>query len=138
MKKKILTIIMVLMMALAGNQVCAFANDGIMPCFNAVDVVETGIGLDGNTVRYNVTTYVASINKVDTVHIDAELLRGGSVTMISYDKNITSTNGVFIFSGYKRVTITGTYFLEYTLTCYKDGKVVDVIDGCTNTVGYTA
>ena len=138
MKKRILTVLMVLIMALTGSQAWAFA-DTATPYFNAVTLVETGIANDDGTIRYNITTNVSNTTKVDMVHIDAKLLRGsGTVTVVSYSQDLYSDCGTFIFSGYKKVSTTGAYFLKYTLTCYKDGEVVDTITGCTKTVTYTA
>ena len=138
MKRRVLTVFMVLIMALTGSQAWAFA-DTATPYFNAVTAVETGIAEDNGTIRYCITTNVSNTTKVDMIHIDAKLLRGGgAVTVVSYSQDLYGNNGMFLFSGYKKVSTTGAYFVKYTLTCYKDDEVVDTITGYTSTVTYTA
>lgn len=110
--------------------------DEIMPRYNEITAIHSTMSIDGNTLYYSVKVLVPNINTLDSVHIDAELRTIGGNVVATYDENLSKMAATFLFSSNKTVTARGTYFLDYTVTCYKDGVVVDEVSKTTVTATY--
>lgn len=133
MKTKAVAILLVLILVLTFGTTAAFA-DEIMPLYNEVSMVESWMGITGNTLSYGVCVYPD--DTLDYVHIEAELRRTSGVLVNSYSEDLEEIYPTFEFSKSKTVSTRGTYFLKYTLTCYKNGRLVDTISKETVTATY--
>lgn len=95
------------------------------------------MSIDGNVLYYSVKVLTPNTTTLDSVLINAELRTvGGSVVATYTDESLSRMGTMFIFSKNKTVTARGTYFLDYTVTCYKNGRVVDEVSKTTVTATY--
>ena len=141
MKKKILSLLVALVMVLSTCFIPAYASEGnlggISPCYTGVSYVTSSMGIDDQILSYSVDVVPFTDASIDRVHIDAELRTlGGRVDKI-YDEDLEKCTRLYVFQKRRAVSVEGTYFLKYTLTCYKKGKVVDTISETTRTATYT-
>ncbi len=141
MKKKILTVLLVMVTLLPTSLVQAYAleanTDEVAPCYAAVSYVTSSMGIDDQILSYSVDVVPFTNASLDRVHIEAELRTlGGRVDKI-YDEDLEKYTSLYVFQKRRAVSVEGTYFLKYTLTCYKNGKVVDKISETTKTATYT-
>lgn len=141
MKKKILAVVLAMVTLLPTNLVQAYAlevnADEVAPCYAAVSYVTSSMGIDDQILSYSVDVVPFTDASLDRVHIEAELRTlGGRVDKI-YDEDLEKYTRLYVFQKRRAVSVEGTYFLKYTLTCYKNGKVIDTIRETTKTATYT-
>ena len=123
--------------ALLMTQVSAFASTA-EPCYNAVSSVNSYFGIDGKVARYGVDVCSQSSTSFDYVHIDATVRSVAGRIVKTYDEKMTKSGRNYSFNKSATLTYSGTYFMHYTLKCYKDGKVIDEITKNTAMDTYTA
>lgn len=133
MKKVLIVMCIVLCVMLGGT--LAYA-DEVMPCYNEITEIQSTMTLDGNVLYYTVKVFTPAIDTLDSVHIDAQLKTVGGLTVATYSENLNKIGPAFMFNKNKTLTRTGTYFLDYTVTCYKNGNVVDEVSKTTVTATY--
>ena len=141
MKKKILSLLLALVMVLSTCFIPAYASEGnmggISPCYTGVSSVTSSMTITDQVLSYSVDVIPFTDASLDRVHIEAELRTlGGRVDKL-YDEDLDKYTRLYIFSKRRAVSEEGTYFLHYTLTCYKNGKVIDTITKDTRTATYT-
>ena len=123
--------------ALLMTQVSAFASTA-EPCSNAVSSVNSYFGIDGKVARYGLDLFSQKTTSFDYVHIDATVRTVGGRVIKTYDENLTKSGCNYTFNKSTTLTYSGTYFMHYTLKCYKNGKVIDEITKNTSQDTYTA
>lgn len=141
MKKKILTVLLTMVMLVSASFIPAYAFEGhggiVAPYYNGISYVISTMGIDDQILSYSIDVVPFTDASIDRVHIDAELRTlGGRVDKV-YDEDLEKDTCLYIFQKRRAVSVEGTYFLKYTLTCYKNGKVVDKISETTRTATYT-
>lgn len=141
MKKKILAVLLALVTMLSTCFVPAYALepnlDGIAPYYTGVSSVTSAMTITDQVLSYSVDVIPFTDASLDRVHIEAELRTLGGRVDKTYDEDLDKYTSLYIFSKRRAVSEEGTYFLKYTLTCYKNGKVVDTISKTTRTATYT-
>lgn len=135
-RTKVITVI-VCIAALLMTQVSAFASTA-EPCYNAVSSVNSYFGIDGKVARYGLDLFSQKTTSFDYVHIDATVRSVGGRIVKTYDENLTQSGRNFTFNKSATLTYSGTYFMHYTLKCYKNGKIIDEITKNTAMDTYTA
>ena len=111
---------------------------GVSPCYTGVSSVTSYINIEDECILVcNIDVIPFTNSSLDRVHIEGDLRTLGGKVIKSYDENLVKTTGLYTFSKRRAVSEEATYFLEYTLTCYKNGKVVDTISKTTKTATYT-
>lgn len=134
MIRKLFIVLCIILVVSSGT--FAYAGE-IMPRYNEISAIQSSMGIDGNTLSYSVKVLTPSTDTLDSVSIDAKLKTlGGAVVKTYSNRNLSRMGTMFIFSSNKTVTARGTYFLDYTVTCYKDGVVVDEVSKTTVTATY--
>ena len=123
--------------ALLMTQVSAFASTA-EPCYNAVSSVNSYFGIDSKVARYGLDLFSQKTTSFDYVHIDATVRTVGGRVIKTYDENLTKSGCNYTFNKSTTLTYSGTYFMHYTLKCYKNGKVIDEITKNTSQDTYTA
>ena len=141
MMKKILVVLLVMVTMLSASFAQAYALEGrsgeIAPCYAGVSSVNSSMTITDQILSYTVDVIPFANDSLDRVHIEAELRTlGGRVDKI-YDEDLEKYSRLYVFQKRRAVSVEGTYFLKYTLTCYKNGKVVDKISETTKTATYT-
>ena len=141
MKRKILAVLLVMAIVLSTSLVQAFAlqpnSDGIAPYYAGVSYVLSTMSIDDQILTYTVDVMPFEESSLDRVHIEAELRTLGGRVDKKYDEDLGRFGDLYTFSKRRAVSVEGTYFLEYTLTCYKNGKLIDKISKTTRTATYT-
>ena len=141
MKKKFLAVVlaMVTLLSTSFAEAYALGNNGgaIAPCYSGVSSVTSYMDIDDCILIYNIDVIPFSKTSLDRVHIEAELKTLGGKVVKSYDEDLTKSTSLFTFSKRRAVSEEATYFLRYTLTCYKTGNVIDEITQNTKTATYT-
>ena len=131
MKKRNLTLVLVLIAALLVSQATAFASD-LNLLYNEVTAVEDYINYSGGTLYFGVSVLVANRDTLDYVIVNAELRTIAGEVIGNYNKRLAYRAGEFDYDRSMVPDHNGMYFLKYTLKCYKDGVIVDEISKCTN------
>ncbi len=141
MKKKFLAVLLVMLTVLSTSLVQAYAIEwdagAVAPCYTGVSSVTSSMGIDDQILSYSVDVIPFTDASLDRVHIEAELRTLGGRVDKKYDEDLDKSTSLYIFQKRRAVSVEGTYFLKYTLTCYKNGKVVDTISKTTRTATYT-
>ena len=141
MKKKILAVVLVMVTLMSASLVQAYAletnSGGIAPCYNGVSYVTSSMAINDQILSYSVDVVPFTDASIDRVHIEAELRTLGGRVDKTYDEDLEKFTDMYIFQKRRSVSVEGTYFLKYTLTCYKNGKVIDTIRETTKTATYT-
>ena len=141
MKKKILAVLLAMVTMLSTCIVPVYAaedNTGeISPYYTGVSSVISYMDIDDCILVYNIDVIPFTNSSLARVHIEADLKTLGGKVINSYDEELVKSKGLYTFSKRRAVSEEATYFLEYTLTCYKNGKVVDTISKATKTATYT-
>ena len=135
MKKRILVMILVLIVALLASQVTAFAavTNPISPQYNKVTAIVDYINFSSGTLYFGVDVLVPDQDTLDYVIINAELRTMAGESIRTFNKRLPySAGGQFSYDREFVPDHNGLYYLKYTVNCYKDGKVVDVITKTTN------
>ena len=141
MKKKILAVLLAVVTMLSGfsAQAYAEANDlsEISPYYAGVSSVTSFMDIEDDCILvYSLEVIPFTDASLDRVHIEAELRTLGGRVEKTYDEDLTKYTRLYTFSKRRAVSEEGTYFLEYTLTCYKNSKVIDTISKTTRTATY--
>lgn len=141
MKKKVLAILLAMVTMVSICFMPAYASEGNMggvsPCYTGVSYVTSSMSIDDQILSYTVDVMPFTDASLDRVHIEAELRTLGGRVDKTYDEDLEKFGDLYIFQKRRAVSVEGTYFLKYTLTCYKNGKVIDTISETTKTATYT-
>lgn len=134
MKKGILVIVLVLIVALLASQVTAFAavSDPISPQYNKVTAIIDYIEYSSGTLYFDVDVLVSNRDTLDYVIINAELRTMAGESIRTFNKRLAYSGGQFCYYREYEPDHNGLYYVKYTVNCYKDGKAVDVITKTTN------
>ena len=135
MKKRILVMILVLIVALLASQVTAFAaaSDPLSLQYNEVAALCDYINYSNGTLYFGVDVMVDDRDSLDYVILNAELRTMAGESIRPFNKRIAySGGGEFSYDREFVPDHNGFYYVKYTVNCYKDGKVVDVITKTTN------
>lgn len=141
MKRKLLAVFMAIVTMLSGFSVQAYAEENdlnpITPYYSGVSSVTSFMDIEDDCILvYSLEVIPFTSSSLDRVHIEAELRTLGGRVEKTYDEDLTKYTRLYTFSKRRAVSEEGTYFLDYTLTCYKGGKVIDTIRKTTRTATY--
>ena len=134
MKKRNLTLVLVLLAALLVSQATAFASE-IAPQslrYKAIAGISDYINYYNGELCFGVDVLVDDRDTLDYVIVNAELRTLEGELIGTYNKRLAYSAGRFCYDRSVVPDHTGFYFLKYTLKCYKDGVIVDKISKCTN------
>ncbi len=133
MKKRKLVLVFVLLAALIASQATAFASEWTPQIlrYNEIAGINDYINYYNGTLYFGVDVLVDNRDTLDYVIINAELRTLEGALVGTYNKRLAYKGGQFSYDRTHVPTVTGYYFLKYTLKCYKDGTLVDKISECT-------
>lgn len=141
MKKKILTVLLMMVTVFSICVMPAYAEEDnpgeIAPYYTGVSSVISYMDIDDCILIYNIDVIPFTNSSLDRVHIEGDLRTLGGKVIKSYDEDLVKSTGMYSFSKRRAVSEEATYFVEYTLTCYKNGKLIDKISKTTRTATYT-
>lgn len=136
MKKKLLSVLLVIFVLAFGMQGEAYAAEDSLT-YEGVSRITSTMGIDGCILEYSVDVITRGSEFADAVHIDAELRTIDGRLIKTYSEDLEEFYTVFTFSKRRAVSESGTYFLHFTVSCYKDGVRIDKITKDSKTVTYT-
>lgn len=136
MKKKWMTLLLVILVLAFGMQADAYASETSLAYSGIYSIIST-MGIDGYILEYSVDVITQGNSYADAVHIDAELRTVDGRLIKTYSEDLEESNTVFTFSKRRAVSESGTYFLLFTVYCYNDGELVDKVTKTSKTATYT-
>lgn len=136
MKKKLLSVLVVIFVLAFGMQTEAYASEDSM-MYEGISRITSYMDIDDCILEYSVDVVTRGSEYADAVHIDAELRTLDGRHIKSYSEDLTEEYTLFRFSKRRAVSESGTYFLLFTVYCYKDGKIIDEVTKTSKTVVYT-
>lgn len=133
MKKRNLVLVFVLIATLLASQATAFADvhESVSPRYNKVSGVSDCINFYNGVLYFSVDVLVDNRDTLDYVIINAELKTMAGESIATYNKRLAYSAGQFSYERSHVPDHNGFYFLEYTVKCYKNGKLVDEISKYT-------
>lgn len=135
MKKKLLSFLLIVLMLVFGMQTEAFASEN-SELYASISSITSTMSINDSILDYSVDVITRGADYVDTVHIDAELRTVDGRVIKPYSEDLEASNRVFTFSKRRAVSESGTYFLHFTIYCYKDGVLQDEVTKDTKTATY--
>lgn len=134
--KKVVSVLLVCVLIL-GSISYAMATE-IMPRYNVITAVTSGIAPGNRAIEYDVYLHVPNQDTLDSAYIDIELrTTSGRVVASVLGRRMNLEGLAFMYSGSSPVTTNGTYFYTYEIRCYKNGVMVDNPTGTSRTLVYT-
>ncbi len=133
MKKKILTLFMVCLVAFAGTEAFAAEYD-VMPCYNVVTAANSIISSTDDGIDMKILVCTPSDTSLDRVNIEVKLKRTSGAVAKIYNQTMTKQISTFMFLETANVSVNAYYFYEYTAKCYKNGSLVDTVTGTSRTI----
>lgn len=134
MKKRKLVLVFVLLAALIASQATAFASEWTPQTlrYNEIVGINHYLNYHEGTLYFGVDVLVDNRDTLDYVIINAELRTLEGALVGTYNKRLAYKGGQFSYDRTHVPTVTGYYFLKYTLKCYKNGSIVDEITKTTH------
>lgn len=136
MKKKLLSLLLVILVLAFGMQTDAYASENAL-MYSGISSITSTMGIDDYILEYSVDVVTRGSAYADAVHIDAELRTMSGKLIKTYSEDLEESYTLFSFSKRRAVSESGTYFLLFTVYCYKDGELVDEVTKTSKTVTYT-
>lgn len=135
MKKKLLSLLLIVLMLVFGMQTEAFGSEN-SELYVSISSITSTMSVNDSILDYSVDVITKGADYVDTVHIDAELRTMDGRVIKPYSEDLEASNRVFTFSKRRAVSESGTYFLLFTIYCYKDGVLQDEVTKTSKTATY--
>ena len=136
MKKKLLTLLLLIMVLAFGMQVDAYASEN-SEMYTGIKRITSTMGLKDSVLDFSVDVVTRGSEYADAVHIDAELRTMDGRFIKGWSEDLEESHTLFRFSKRRAVSESGTYFLLFTVYCYKDGVLLDDVTKTSKTVTYT-
>ena len=136
MKKKLLTLLLLIMVLAFGMQVDAYASEN-SEMYTGINRITSTMGLKDSVLDFTVDDVTRGSEYADAVHIDAELRTMDGRFIKGWSEDLEESHTLFRFSKRRAVSESGTYFLLFTVYCYKDGVLLDEVTKTSKTVTYT-
>lgn len=136
MKKKVLVLFMICLMAFAGTEAYAAEYD-VMPCYNVVTAANSIISSTDDGIDIKILVYTPSDTSLDRVNIEVKLKRTSGAVAKTYNQAMTKQISTFMFLETANVNVSGSYYYEFTAKCYKNGSLVDTVTGTSRTISHS-
>lgn len=136
MKKKLLIMLLLVMVLAFGMQVDAYASED-SEMYTGISRISSTMGIYDSVLDFSVDVVTRGSEYADAVHIDAELRTVDGRFIKGWSEDLEeSLSDVYIFQKRRAVSESGTYFLHFTVYCYKDGVLLDEVTKDSKTATY--
>ena len=135
MKKKLLSLLLIVLLLAFGMQTGAYAAEN-SEMYTGISRISSTMGLYDSVLDFSVDVVTRGSEYADAVHIDAELRTMDGRFIKGWSEDLEESNTVFVFSKRRAVSESGTYFLLFTVYCYKDGVLLDEVTKTSKTATY--
>lgn len=136
MKKKLLIMLLLVMVLAFGMQVDAYASED-SEMYTGISRISSTMGIYDSVLDFSVDVVTRGSEYADAVHIDAELRTVDGRFIKGWSEDLEeSLSDVYVFQKRRAVSESGTYFLHFTVYCYKDGVLLDEVTKDSKTATY--
>ncbi len=136
MKKKLITLLLVIFVLVFGIQANAYASETSL-AYSGIYSITSTMSITDYILDYSVDVITRGSSFADAVHLDAELRTVDGRLIKTYSEDLENSYDVYTFSKRRAVSESGTYFLLFTVYCYKDGELVDKVTKTSKTATYS-
>ena len=136
MKKKLLSVLLIVLVLALGMQTEVYAAEN-SEMYTGISSITSTMGIYDSVLDFSVDVETRGSEYADAVSIDAELrtLDGRFIKGWSEDLE-ESLSDIYTFQKRRAVSESGTYFLHFTVYCYKDGVLLDEVTKDSKTATY--
>ncbi len=135
MKKKLLSILVAIIVLTCGMQNGAYASE-TSEMYTGISSITSTMGIKDSVLDFSVDVLTRGSEFADAVHIDAELRTMDGRFIKGWSEDLQESYTLFRFSKRRAVSESGTYFLHFTVYCYKDGVLLDEVTKDSKTATY--
>lgn len=136
MKKKLLSVLLIALVLAFGMQVEAYASEN-SEMYTGIGSITSTMGIYDSVLDFSVDVMTRGSEYADAVSIDAELRTVDGRFIKGWSEDLEeSLSNIYTFQKRRAVSESGTYFLHFTVYCYKDGVLLDEVTKDSKTATY--
>lgn len=136
MKKKLLSVLLIALVLAFGMQAEAYAAEN-SEMYTGIGSITSTMGIYDSVLDFSVDVMTRGSEYADAVSIDAELRTMDGRFIKGWSEDLEeSLSNIYTFQKRRAVSESGTYFLLFTVYCYKDGVLLDEVTKTSKTATY--
>ncbi|CDA89911.1 unknown [Firmicutes bacterium CAG:238] len=136
MKKKLLSVLLIVLALAFGMQAEVYAAEN-SEMYTGISSITSNMGIYDSVLDFSVDVETRGSEYADAVSIDAELRTVDGRFIKGWSEDLEeSLSDIYTFQKRRAVSESGTYFLHFTVYCYKDGVLLDEVTKDSKTATY--
>ena len=136
MKKKLLSVLLIVLVLALGMQAEVYAAEN-SEMYTGISSITSNMGIYDSVLDFSVDVETRGSEYADAVSIDAELRTMDGRFIKGWSEDLEeSLSDIYTFQKRRAVSESGTYFLHFTVYCYKDGVLLDEVTKTSKTATY--
>ncbi len=136
MKKKLLSVLLIVLVLALGMQTEVYAAEN-SEMYTGISSITSTMGIYDSVLDFSVDVETRGSEYADAVSIDAELRTVDGRFIKGWSEDLEeSLSDIYTFQKRRAVSESGTYFLHFTVYCYKDGVLLDEVTKDSKTATY--
>ena len=136
MKKKLLSVLLIVLALAFGMQAEVYAAEN-SEMYPGISSITSNMGIYDSVLDFSVDVETRGSEYADAVSIDAELRTVDGRFIKGWSEDLEeSLSDIYTFQKRRAVSESGTYFLHFTVYCYKDGVLLDEVTKDSKTATY--
>ena len=136
MKKKLLSVLLIVLVLALGMQAEVYAAEN-SEMYTGISSITSNMGIYDSVLDFSVDVETRGSEYADAVSIDAELRTMDGRFIKGWSEDLEeSLSDIYTFQKRRAVSESGTYFLLFTVYCYKDGVLLDEVTKTSKTATY--
>ena len=136
MKKKLLSVLLIVLVLELGMQTEVYAAEN-SEMYTGISSITSTMGIYDSVLDFSVDVETRGSEYADAVSIDAELRTMDGRFIKGWSEDLEeSLSDIYTFQKRRAVSESGTYFLLFTVYCYKDGVLLDEVTKTSKTATY--
>ena len=136
MKKKLLSGLLIVLALAFGMQAEVYAAEN-SEMYTGISSITSNMGIYDSVLDFSVEVETRGSEYADAVSIDAELRTVDGRFIKGWSEDLEeSLSDIYTFQKRRAVSESGTYFLHFTVYCYKDGVLLDEVTKDSKTATY--
>lgn len=136
MKKKLLSVLLIVLVLALGMQTEVYAAEN-SEMYTGISSITSTMGIYDSVLDFSVDVETRGSEYADAVSVDAELRTVDGRFIKGWSEDLEeSLSDIYTFQKRRAVSESGTYFLHFTVYCYKDGVLLDEVTKDSKTATY--
>ena len=136
MKKKLLSVLLIVLVLALGMKTEVYAAEN-SEMYTGISSITSTMGIYDSVLDFSVDVETRGSEYADAVSIDAELRTVDGRFIKGWSEDLEeSLSDIYTFQKRRAVSESGTYFLHFTVYCYKDGVLLDEVTKDSKTATY--